>query len=264
MRAERSRRRIRGPEPGAVAMLCGCMVRPTKKRFLLAGYVDLLLYLTLASALSWGLRAAFSWGLALAAFVVLACGAIAVGRSPGLMVLGVTRRARVFEVRPPWILRERWWTTLAGLVGLLSGSKEAVRWTQGLPPPPFMGLSLSWDVAAAVVTASGTLTIVAALGVLATRTWAALLGCGLSILATVSWVASWAQIPAWVEARTIARRAAQGLVVRDGEIATMQWMLPGGALLAGIVGGVWLFGVFWHFRRLDLTDRGLDVGVAAS
>ena len=231
-----------------------------RRRMLLAVYLDLLLFFALTQPLSWLSRQALQLDVGVGAlaigFVVCELFALRFGRaSPGCWALGIVHADGVRRVLPAWREREAWWTLLVGALGVLSGAKEVTRWTQGLPPPPFMGLPLSWDEAAAVVTVSGLLSMGAALGVLRTSARAAWLGALLSALGAVSWLASWRQIPAWVEARTIARRALQGIPVREGEIARMQWILPGGALVGSIVGGVWLLCAWRRFTHGPTTDR---------
>ena len=228
-----------------------------RRRLLLAIYLDLLLFVSAAALASWLLRGGLGIDVGLGAimlgFAVVELLALRWGRvSPGCWALGIVHADGTRVVLPAWPARETWWTLLIGALGVLSGAKEVTRWTQGLPPPPFMGLSLSWDQAAAVVTTNGLLSMAAAIGVLRTRARAALLGALLSAIASASWLLSWHQIPTWVAARTIARRAVQGLPVREGEIARMQWILPGGALVAGIVGGVWLL---CAWRRFHAKDR---------
>ncbi|MET0340689.1 MAG: hypothetical protein ABW252_06790 [Polyangiales bacterium] len=226
----------------------------SRKRLLLAIYVDLLLFTTVSQLASWLVaQRAFSPSLPVAAFAFAAIelGILRVGGSPGTWSLGIVRHEGVRAVLPAWPRRERWWTVLVGVLALLSGAKEATRWTVGLPPPPFMGLTLSWDQAAAVITTSGIVSILAGVGVLRTHARAALLGLAINLVTTTSWVASSAQIPAWVEARTRAQRAQQGLPQREGDIERLTWMLRGGVLFGGVVGGVWLLVAWRRFRRLD-------------
>ncbi|MDB4986853.1 MAG: hypothetical protein JWN04_2031 [Myxococcaceae bacterium] len=220
-----------------------------RRRFL-ALYVDAWLFAAVFSACAWWLpRSALlrtSWYAAFAIFGLLELVLVRVVRqTPGRLVLGITSE---LVVRPSWLARERWWTVLLGVLGLMEGVKEATRWTQGLPPPPFMGLTLSWDAAAAALTTSGVLTIGASLGVLRCQPRAALLGSGLTSLTVLSWLLSWRQIPGWVDARTLAARAAQGVAVRAGELALMRKVLPAGAIFGGVVGTLWLLASYRRFR----------------
>jgi hypothetical protein len=232
---------------------------PSLQRRLIGVYVDYLVFSALWMPLAYGLRAQVPalgrWSTILVTFTLLEVLAfVRPGATPGSWALGIRRGAEGVYVGASWRARERWWTLLVGVLGLSEGAKEIVRFTQGLPPPPFMGLDLTWDQAAAVVTLSGVLYLITGIGVLCTSTGAAAFGVVLCSASLVSWLASFEQVPAWAEARTLARRAAQGMVAHPEEIAFMQKVLPGGALLAGVVSALWLFVAVRHFRACDHHD----------
>jgi len=233
-------------------------MRASTWRLGLALFIDYVLYASLLALLQWLLQPSgitVWWVAGLLAFVVLEVALVrATGSSPGRRTLGVLRRGEALVVARAFEARERWWTVLAGVLGLLEGAKEAVRFTQGLPPPPFMGLTLSWDAAGAIVTTNGLVTMTAGLLVLRVRTVGAALGLAVSLVGLVSWLASWSQIAGWVEARALARQALTGIVARPEQIAATKWMLPLGALLAGAVGTVWLALVLRRFRRIALPS----------
>lgn len=230
----------------------------SRKRLVLAIYLDFLLFATAVQVASWLVaQRAFMASLPVlcVAFTVLETGMLqGLGSSPGTWTLGIVQHEGSRMVLGTWPLRERWWTVLIGVLALLSGTKEATRWTLGLPPPPFMGLTLSWDVAAAVITGTGLASIAAGVGVLRTSARAALLGVAINVLTLVSWSASSAQIPAWVEARTRAQRSLQGLPEREEGAERLGWMLRGGVLFGGMVGGTWLLFAWRRFRRLDEAE----------
>ncbi len=235
------------------------MPSPSLQRRLIGVYVDYLVFSALWMPLAYGMRAQVPalgrWSTILAAFALFEVLAfVRPGATPGPWALGIRRGAEGAHVGARIRARERWWTLLVGVLGLSEGAKEVVRFTQGLPPPPFMGFDLSWEQAGAVVTLSGVLYLITGIGVLRTSTGAAAFGVALCTASLVSWLTSLEQVPAWAEARTIARRAAQGMVARPEEIAFMQKVLPGGALLAGVVSALWLFFVVRHFRACDRND----------
>jgi hypothetical protein len=229
------------------------MQAPTRTRLVLAFYVDALLFMVAWPSLEWWLQrhglSQVGWVLALLSFAALELLLLwRVGSTPGRATLGIARQADRTLVVAASHGRDCWWTQLLGVLGLLEGVKEVGRWTSGLPPPPFMGLALSWDAAAAVVTVSGLLTVTASLGVLRCRPRFALLGLAVTLLTLASWLLSWEQVPSWVEARTVASRALHGLRVKPGELETMRIVLPGGAIFGSVVGSVWLWRAWLRLR----------------
>jgi len=227
----------------------------SRGRLLLAAYVDYVLFTLVFEPGAWLLKRGgvqvTGWVVSLVLFVAVELLLVRLERSPGRAVLGIVALDGRQQVLPAWRARERWWTMLLGTLGISEGAKEAVRWTFGLPPPPFMGLALDWDTRAAIVTTNGIVFILAGLGVLCTRVWGTVLGVAVCVVGIASWIASWSQVPAWVAARTIARRNAQGLPVREGEIEMMTRVLPGGALFGAVMGGLLLVLALRRFRRAD-------------
>lgn len=234
-------------------------MRASKRRLWLAVYLDYLLFAPLFAIFRWLLGPTgidLSWAVDLLAFVLIE-GALVRGVdfSPGRRALGIVRAEDGSIVLPFVRARERWWTMLLGVCGVMEGAKEIARFTQGLPPPPFMNLDLTWDVRAALLTTSGLIYLSAGLSILRTRTLGAWVGLALHLVSSLSVLVSWAHMPAWVEARLRAQDALRGRVTTEERLATMQTMLPTGMVISAIVGTLWLALVLVHFRRAAPRDR---------
>lgn len=174
----------------------------------------------------------------------------ALGRpTPGQWALGLRRVEAELHVDARILGVEAWWTMLAGSLGVMDGAKKLIRWTSDLPPPPFFGLELGEPALDLALFALGALELIAAVLVLRGLALGALLGLLELVVELASLALGYDAFFAWVEARTIARRAAQGLSVRPEEVELMQLMLPGGVMLAVLVGGSLLAMSYRRFSR---------------
>ena len=228
------------------------MTRSSRRRQLLAIYLDYLIFTALYQPVAWAIRStvpADHWLLALAVFAglrSLAAWALNL-TTPGEWALGIHHR-QVALVEPRIRKRERWWTATAGVLLVLEGSKNLVRWTEGLPVAPLLGLSSPPWLATIAIMILGGLNVVAGLLVLRTRSIGAAIGSAVLGLEALAAMIHRDDFREWASQAVSARRALQGLPVREGEIAMMQTItstvLP--AVLA--VGIVWLFAIAARFN----------------
>lgn len=233
----------------------------SKKRRVLAFYVDFLLFSAAVALVCWVL-AKFDPSLAVAPLwmqittflIVEAIILKAVAWSPGHWSLGIYRATvpglgETPVVDPNIFNTQRWWTVLLGVLIALEGTKMAVRWAMWHPPVPFMGAQLDFAPSALFSVAMGGMLCTVGLFVLRCRPKAALIGMALYAIALTSGALSYELWSSWAAADVVARREYQGLPVREGEIETMRRWAP---ML--VVGGPalmlpWLFAARRRFSR---------------
>lgn len=195
------------------------------KRLLLAWYLDFLLFSIFATLLAnlIGFVAGQTWVMQLIGFSIVRG---AIGRfiaSPGMMILGIERDGTKISIA---FENENWLTMLLGTLFILDGAKIAVRWTEYGRMLPEFGIipnlsgkvifSLIWGIS--FIAAGGMLLQLRRIGL-----WIAFLTTAATI---VSLGLSW---PLWDQAiahEVIARRTAQGISTRPGEIQFMQHFVP--------------------------------------
>ena len=238
------------------------LVSPSRKRQLLALYVDYLVFTAVYQPVAWALRSMApvdNWLVALAVFLGLRVAAWALKLvMPGQWALGI-HGGQVATVEPRILQREQWWTATAGTLLVLEGSKNVVRWTQGLPVEPLLGLASPEWIATAAITILGGLNIAAGLLVLRTRLAGAVIGIGVLGAEVLAAMVHREDFRQWAGQAVVARRALQGLPVRDGEVELMQSLTD--TLLPAVIalGVIWLLLVAVRFRANNrLTSHAAD------
>lgn len=243
------------------------MITPSRKRQLLALYVDYLVFTGVYQPIAWVVRSTATldhWLVALAVFAGLRAVAWALKLGmPGQWALGI-HTGQVAMVESRILERERWWTATAGTLLVLEGSKNLVRWTQGLPVEPLLGLAAPQWIALAAITIFGGLNVGAGLLVLRTRLAGEVIGIGVLGAEVLAAMIHRDDFRQWAGPAVIARRSLQGVPLREGEVEMMQ-MLTATILPAVIAAGViWLLVVAVRFRGHDrLTSNAAD-GVAST
>lgn len=225
----------------------GPWTKASRKRRVLALYLDFLIVGGPWTLAVWGLHEAVP-GIQrlhypIQLFLLLVLETVLLHRfswSPGHWLLGIRRlstdpfalpgapeRLRPAYVVEPWLKRnERWWTILFGVVAVLDGVKSLVRWTMWTPAIPFMGVQLTDGVSVAVLLVLGTLECAVGCAVLRLRPVVVALGPVYYGVILTSVILSWPLWPAWAERFLVARRAYQGLPVREGEVEFIQRFVP--------------------------------------
>lgn len=238
------------------------MITPSRKRQILALYVDYLGFTAVYQPIAWAVRSVFTldhWLVTLAAFAGLRGVAWALKLwMPGQWALGI-RSGKMATMESRILARERWWTATAGTLLVLEGSKNLVRWTQGLPVEPLLGLASPQWLAVMAITIFGGLNVIAGLLILRTRMAGAAIGIGVLSAEALAAVIHRDDFRQWAGQAVIARRSLQGVPLRDGEVEMMQ-MLTTSVLPAMIaVGAIWLLVVALRFRSHDrLTSQAAD------
>lgn len=225
--------------------------RPSRTRQLLALYVDYLVFTAVYVPVRWLMIQSTPtdhWWVSVAIFLALRGVAAALRLvSPGQWALGIhPRGARHLQfIRG----RERWWTIAAGVLLVLEGSKNAVRWTQGLPVEPLLGGGTPQSTAVVAMTLLGALNILAGFLILRTHVAGAALGAGVLLAELFAAVLHREAFRRWAAEAVAARRALHGVPVRDGEIEFMQVVSTVVLPAAIAVGLIWLSAIAARFVR---------------
>lgn len=135
--------------------------------------------------------------------------------------------------------RGRLWPNLVlGTFLMLDGLKLMVRWSQLDVAVPVFGLVETTTLKVIILVAMGLVSVVAGAMLLAFQPMSRLAAAGSLALSALSLAMSWPVLEEAIERVQVARREAQGLPIREGEIESMQAMLPFlsvGLLAVGIV-----------------------------
>lgn len=204
----------------------------SRKRILLAWYIDLLLFSVLWGLLSYYLNLEIHlpiW-VQYACFVIIEVIVLKTVGSVGYVFLGINLASGAVE--PDTFQRESWLTILIGVLLILEGTKQSVRWTQINVPIPAFGFFPDEFTQIAIHVAFGISTIVAGYWFLRLEIWGMYLGILLCFLSMISDALSWKLWDPVVANIVTARKEFQGRPVRDGEIEFMQQVMPEGMLIA--------------------------------
>ncbi len=153
---------------------------------------------------------------------------------------------------------------LAGTLLVLEGSKNVVRWTQGLPVEPLLGLASPEWIATRAITILGGLNVAAGLLVLRTRSAGAAIGIAVLGAEVVAAIIHREDFRQWAGEAVVARRALQGLPVREGEVEMMQSLTATVLPLVIAVGVIWLLAVAVRFRTNTRLPSHAADGVAST
>lgn len=123
--------------------------------------------------------------------------------------------------------RGRLWPNLVlGTFLMLDGLKLMVRWSQLDVAVPVFGMVETTASKVVVLVAMGAVSVVAGGMLLALRPMSRIAAAGSLALSAVSLAISWSVLDEAIGRIQIARREAQGLPIREGEIESIQTMLP--------------------------------------
>ena len=122
--------------------------------------------------------------------------------------------------------RRLWPNLILGTFLILDGLKTMVRWSQLDVALPVFGMIETTPLKIAALIGMGAISVVAGAMVLAFVPKARLAAAGSVALSTVSLVLSWPIIGEAIALAQTARREAQGLPLRQGELEAMQSMMP--------------------------------------
>ncbi len=210
----------------------GDVILASRKRRVLALYLDFILFMVLWAYLAYVVSSAGlpAWA-GVAAFVLGKTATYRSCASPGMQMLSISKTGHVDALI---YRRESGLTIVVGVVFVLEGTKALVRWTQLLVPEPFFGMLPNESVQIGADIATGILFV--NIGYLFLKLeragfWLA----GLASLATlVSCAMSWSLWDETVAQMVPARRALQGLPVGEHEVEFIQAIMPEGIAAAAL------------------------------
>jgi hypothetical protein len=144
-------------------------------------------------------------------------------------------------------------TLALGVLYVVDGAKSVVRWTMWSPPQPFFGAQLGPSAGAALAVAEGVLYLVVGALVLRLHRWAPAVVAVTSALFITSAAVSWRLWDEYVVQHVHARRAYQGGVVRPGEVAFIQALMPEGVIILGVLAIAIMFAYRRRFGKPSLV-----------
>lgn len=204
----------------------------SKKRLVLSWYIDFLFFMTLWGIVSYLFHFEASlpdWVPYLLFMIIRTISGKYIG-SIGYQFLSLDKESRtvnkiIFE-------RETWLTILLGVLFILEGTKQLVRWTQMFVPMPFFGFFPDQATQVTIHIIFGIASILTGYWFLKLNIKGLYLGVTVALMSIVSDALSWSLWDPAVEKMVVARRELQGLPVRNGEIEFMQSLFPEGMVTA--------------------------------
>lgn len=225
------------------------IIPASRKRIVLAIYLDFVLFsalLTLGLYLTTGRLEVPTWEEFIG-FSVYEAILYGVTDPPGFYLLGIRKAERTMntEGQPPVAIdtllvdpqvyfHENWLTILIGVLCVLEGSKQLVRWAMWTPPLPIFGLPTNQGSFATYSIVLGGMLIYTGYTFLRLKQVGFWLGLCIAASTAASAVMSWNQWDSIAQEMVIRRRTFQGLPVRVGEVEFMQSILPE-ALVASLL-----------------------------
>lgn len=223
--------------------------RASKKRLFLSWYIDFLFFMTLWGLLSYFLvmDAALPFWVPYLLFVVIRAISGKYIGSIGYMFLSINKETKT--ITPSIFERENWLTILLGVLLILEGTKQLVRWTQMFVSQPIFGFFPDDVTQVLVHVLLGVSSILAGYWFLKLNIKGFYLAVSVAIVNIASNALSWNLWDPVVEKMVLARRELQGLPVRDGEIEFMQSLFPEGMLLAASLAVVAMLFTWKRFKN---------------
>lgn len=207
----------------------------SRKRLLLSWYIDFLFFMTLWGLLAYflGLDAEMPFWVPYVTFgVIRAISGRYIG-SIGYSFLGIDRVSRT--VSPCIFGRENPLTMLIGVLFILEGSKQLVRWTQLSVSQPFFGVIPDDTTQIIIQIVYGISFVISGYWFLKLDIKGLYLGVSVLLISAFSDVLSWKLWDPVVATMIVARREVQGRAVADGEIQLMQSLIPEGMLVVSVL-----------------------------
>lgn len=168
------------------------------------------------------------WYVEIGVAAALTALARALGLSMGEALLGYA-----LDEVDSGVPRRLWPNLVIGTFLILDGLKMVIRWSQLDVAVPVFGMIETTALKVAILIAMGVFSFFAGAMVLAFMPKSTLLALGSLALSALSLAVSWPVLSEAIARVQVARREAQGLPLREGEIEAMQSLLP--AVSAGML-----------------------------
>ncbi len=207
----------------------------SKKRLLLAWYIDFLFFMTLWGLLTYFLSLENSlpiWAPYLTFLIVRTLATKFIG-SIGYSFLSIDKDN--LSVNPNILSTENWLSILVGVVLLLEGTKQLVRWTQVFVSQPAFGFFPDESTQVLIHLLFGVFSILAGYWFLKLDIRGFIAGMAVTIASLISDGLSWKLWDPVIEQMVLSRREVEGLPVREGEIEMMQSLMPEGLVVFAVV-----------------------------
>lgn len=221
----------------------------SKKRLLLSWYIDFLFFMTLWGLLSYFLNLDANlpfWVPYIIFFIIRALAGKYIG-SIGYIFLGIDKETKT--VHSDIFESESWLTILLGVLFILEGTKQLVRWTQLFVSQPAFGFFPDETTQVLIHIIFGASSIIAGYWFLKLDIKGLYLGIVTALIHIISDALSWQLWDPVAEKMAIARRELQGIPVREGEIEFMQTLLPEGLLVAATIAIIAMLFTFKKFKN---------------
>ena len=221
----------------------------SKKRLLLSWYIDFLFFMTLWGLLSFfvKLEESVPFWAPYAAFLVIRAATTKYIGSIGYSFLSIDKNG--LSVSDNILRKENWLSILLGVLLILEGTKQLVRWTQMFVSQPAFGFFPDEATQIVIHLAFGALSILAGYWFLKLDIRGLFAGIGVALINLVSDGLSWNLWDPVVEQMVLKRREVQGLPVREGEVEMMQSLMPEGIVVIAIVSIIAIAITYPKFRN---------------
>lgn len=218
---------------------------PTKKRKILAWYIDFLFLFVIFDFIDYFLVFFSFTNLGKTVlFLVIESILIKKSYSAGYFVLSIYRDPdlEIKYGKKPYLIvdstikkTEHWLTMILGTCFILEGTKSLVRWMQGLPILPMMGFIWEGNNIIIISILYGILLVYVGISILKLERKAFWLILIVSIALLIGSTLSFHQWPEVIAKIVQIRRGIQGLAVHTGEIEFMQKIMPLGVIITSVI-----------------------------
>ncbi|WP_367154510.1 hypothetical protein [Methylomonas sp. HYX-M1] len=225
------------------------MIIASKKRKILAIYIDLLLFLTFKELFEYFFESVLPFLAWIIAFGLILYMSNKFLPSPGKHFLSIEKDN---TVEPIIYENESWLTLLLGVLLILEGTKNLVRWTEFMVPMPFFGIFI--DSAAQIIFSviAGILFLLSGYLILKLKMPGLLLGIGITIVTIVSSLLSWDLWDPFITQMVEARRNFQDIPVRESEVEFMNMIYP---KMIIVIEFIYLIAMILSMQRFKLASR---------
>lgn len=229
-------------------------ITTSKKRKFLAWYIDFLFFLSLWALLEHfiGNRHSIPFWVPYVLFISVRFITTKYLGSIGMTFLGISNEDGTVD-QHTWS-NETVVTIFLGVISVLEGTKQLVRWTEYFIAQPAFGFLLSEPTQIALQLLYGCIYTLAGYWILKLDIRGLYLGLSVAIINIASDILSWNLWDGVVKDMVIARRSIQGIPVRDGEIEFMQSIMPEGMLVASSLAVLLLIISYKNFRHPIAMD----------